>query len=494
MASPDNSSDSTVPQRPSQAIYFPAFTWDYYLKNDEKWGIGIVARRNIKKGELVFSDSLEFMFSDVIEGDYLLLQGHQNASKKSRTQVPSTLPVTREMILRTHGVPALTADPSGKTAGVIRWKLELPGMLCNHACDPNVTDESHDEAKGESYAARDIKKGEELTYNYLLQYYDRGPFFETCLCGSPSCLGSMMGFKALSHANKAKYLSAASGAVQALHRADIGEVLTPKEEEIVVPCQKTDDGVNRIVFPGPKNCASAEVEIKQDDEGKYAIYACKDFSFGEKVYDFWRQDWPFDGREPIDMVSSTKLNEGELPEGTVIRLDPLDCAVKDRSGHYQFSGWDLLTEHSCDPNLTYNDLNEDEEDDWQGTYAVKDIKTGDKLTIDFNSVLWDRSNSGNASECHCGTTTCVGTQAGFKFLPKEAQLERKLMTWRRVGPPYAGEKEEDTEYLGMALTPHVRKCWRADEQLGEDCPDTASDSSSSSGSSSSDDESSSDEE
>jgi hypothetical protein len=215
MASPDNSSDSTVPQRPSQAIYFPAFTWDYYLKNDEKWGIGIVARRNIKKGELVFaSDSLEFMFSDVIEGDYLLLQGHQKASKRSRTKVPSTLPVTREMILRTHGVPALTADPSGKTAGVIRWKLELPGMLCNHACDPNVTDESHDEAKGESYAARDIKKGEELTYNYLLQYYDRGPFFETCLCGSPLCLGSMMGFKALSHANKAKYLSAASGAVQ----------------------------------------------------------------------------------------------------------------------------------------------------------------------------------------------------------------------------------------------------------------------------------------
>eukprot|EP00978_Attheya_sp_CCMP212_P016005 scaffold41642_cov52-Attheya_sp.AAC.1 len=53
MASPDNSSDSTAPQRPSQAVYFPAFTWDYYLKNDEKWDIGIVARRcNIKKGSL----------------------------------------------------------------------------------------------------------------------------------------------------------------------------------------------------------------------------------------------------------------------------------------------------------------------------------------------------------------------------------------------------------------------------------------------------------
>ena len=55
-----------------------------------------------------------------------------------------------------------------------------------------------------------------------------------------------------------------------------------------------------------------------------------------------------------------------------------------------------------------------------------------------------------------------------------------------VGPPYNGEK--DTEYLGMALTPRVRMCWRADEELGKDCPDTASDSSSSSGSSSSDDD------
>eukprot|EP00978_Attheya_sp_CCMP212_P016008 scaffold41643_cov62-Attheya_sp.AAC.1 len=77
MASPDNSSNSTGPQRPSQAIYFPAFTWDYYLKNDETWDIGIIARRcNIKKGELVFSDSLKFMLSHVIEADYLLLQGH----------------------------------------------------------------------------------------------------------------------------------------------------------------------------------------------------------------------------------------------------------------------------------------------------------------------------------------------------------------------------------------------------------------------------------
>ena len=79
-----------------------------------------------------------------------------------------------------------------------------------------------------------------------------------------------------------------------------------------------------------------------------------------------------------------------------------------------------------------------------------------------------------------------------QFLPADAQEERKLMTWRRVLPPYEGEKEADTKYLGMALTPHVRESWRADSKLGCDCPDTAPSSSSSSSSSESDDSESSD--
>ena len=52
---------STKPdRRPPQAIYYPAITWDYYLKMDPdpKMGIGLVANRKIKKGELIFSDSI----------------------------------------------------------------------------------------------------------------------------------------------------------------------------------------------------------------------------------------------------------------------------------------------------------------------------------------------------------------------------------------------------------------------------------------------------
>ena len=174
---------------------------DYYLKMDPdpNMGIGLVANRNMKKGELVLGDSIEFVFSDVREGDCLLFHGHHKASKKSGTKVPSKMPITRHTLIESHGVQALID-------GNIYWRLEVPGMLMNHSCDPNIVDDSHDACRGESFAARDIRKGEPLTYNYITQFYGYGPLFENCLCGSPNCMGKMAGFKYLSETDKAKYL------------------------------------------------------------------------------------------------------------------------------------------------------------------------------------------------------------------------------------------------------------------------------------------------
>ena len=39
-----------------------------------------------------------------------------------------------------------------------------------------------------------------------------------------------------------------------------------------------------------------------------------------------------------------------------------------------FSGWQLLTSHSCDPNVVYRNKPSYEEDDWQCVFAAKDIK------------------------------------------------------------------------------------------------------------------------
>ncbi len=61
-------------------------------------------------------------------------------------------------------------------------------MFINHSCDPNCETE---EAGGRVWimAIRNIKAGEELTYDYFL--YDGDDDEARCNCGSPQCRGSM---------------------------------------------------------------------------------------------------------------------------------------------------------------------------------------------------------------------------------------------------------------------------------------------------------------
>jgi len=150
------------PSSPNQAILYPAITGDYRVGKN-KLGFGLFANRKIKKGTMVMDEySLDYSFSDVIDGDMLLLDRYKKASKKSNSDIPQYLPITRETLLTTHGVPCLYPDPSGETAGTIRWRLEVPGMLINHSCDPNTVDYPPDAEKGEGYAQRTIKEGDEV--------------------------------------------------------------------------------------------------------------------------------------------------------------------------------------------------------------------------------------------------------------------------------------------------------------------------------------------
>ena len=70
----------------------------------------------------------------------------------------------------------------------------------NHACEPDC--ETQENKKGTRvfiYALRDIKKGEELFYDYHLQLEGRLTKKRKqeylCLCGTPSCRGTMLALK-----------------------------------------------------------------------------------------------------------------------------------------------------------------------------------------------------------------------------------------------------------------------------------------------------------
>jgi SET domain-containing protein len=62
-------------------------------------------------------------------------------------------------------------------------------MFVNHSCDPNCETQEYDERIW-IQAMRDIKPGEELTYDYYL--YD-GDDEAPCYCGAKTCRGTMYG-------------------------------------------------------------------------------------------------------------------------------------------------------------------------------------------------------------------------------------------------------------------------------------------------------------
>jgi hypothetical protein len=527
---PTEFNNNPTPPRRHQ-VNFPAFTWDYRVvnKGGPCGGFGLVATRNIKKGELVFSDSYEFMFADVQEGDVLRFDRYEKASRRSEKDIPPTFPLTRDVLTRSHGVPVLInknkRDPSSNDNDndndgddddddddshslTITWRLEVPCMLANHSCDPNVIDDCHDAARGEAYAARDIQCGDELCYDYAFQSYDDGPCSFKCHCGAAKCRGSMIGFKALSNDEKQRLLPHVSDAVRALYEADFANGPPVTLEQSCFPPRRRSAAADSetaalpLVVPGP-SYANADILIQRNHitketagENDYGLYAARDFHEGETVYEFWTQRWPtMEGSSmipPVDMIFSSHLLKGDPPEGTVVRVHALECAKRDRDGQLMFSGWDLFTAHSCEPNLVYNDKGEDEDDDWHAAYAARFIRKGDQLLVDFNSIFWDRTTTTTTEwqgllgqgSCSCGADKCRGTVKGFRFLSHEDQEELKSLSWRRNAPPHDGSKGRVIP--GEALTPHVRVSWR--QHSSDSAPGSLATSSSEESSSSEDEQ------
>lgn len=454
-----------------QDVLYPAYTNDYRLVNG-MCGLGMVANRNIKKGDMVMTDSIEFLFADVQEGDNIILVGNEMASRESDLPVPERVSITRDMLIRTHGVPVLKPDPANpESAGIEFYRLEVPWMLLNHSCNPNVVDSSHKEPEGEAIAARDIMIGEELTYDYTHQYYDRNLHSFECLCDSHNCRRFVTGFQGLSDSDKDLLWPHVSDYIKVRHFADMGTGPKTRVEYPQFPERKpSPDDAMRLVVPGP-SCSESQISITKDEEtGEYTLRAMKDFQPGEKVYSFWNFIWPQQGRVPVDMVAAAALLEGDAPEGSLSRVSPEEHGTVDGMGRIRFSCYNMLTVHSCEPNLVYNYKDEDEEDDWRNTFACRPIKKGEVLTVDYNTVWWDRSEVGSGV-CTCGAAKCRGTKQGFCHLLKEQQEELLLMSWLRVSPPYGGETRPVSP--GDALSPHIHSALRRDNADGTDATDVS---------------------
>lgn len=111
-----------------------------------------------------------------------------------------------EIILKLKGVilKRPEADPDAVQIdedAFIASKYRYVEDLINHSCNPSL---KIDFNKMAFVALRDIKKGEELTYNYLTTEYDLviDNLDFDCKCGFKNCFGKIKGFKYLSYKEK----------------------------------------------------------------------------------------------------------------------------------------------------------------------------------------------------------------------------------------------------------------------------------------------------
>lgn len=147
----------------------------FEVRRSKIHGSGVFAAKNIKKGEFI----IEY------KG---LLRSHQevDAAYDGENETGHTFLFTLNEDF------VVDANIKGNEA---RW--------INHSCDPNCDSEHVDAVDGdkskdriEIKALRDIKAGEELSYNYGIRLGERHtPKLKklwACLCGSPKCSGTML--------------------------------------------------------------------------------------------------------------------------------------------------------------------------------------------------------------------------------------------------------------------------------------------------------------
>ena len=126
-------------------------------------GYGVVARRQFKKGDILcYGDGVLWCDADEFDDTYaLLVPGYERAADGS------------------EGPPLL-------------WDLADQTRWINHSCEANsevdLGVDEHGEPWAKVYAWRDIKAGEEITYDYEFP----ADVAEPCACGAKSCRGMIV--------------------------------------------------------------------------------------------------------------------------------------------------------------------------------------------------------------------------------------------------------------------------------------------------------------
>jgi hypothetical protein len=254
-----------------------------------------------------------------------------------------------------------------------RW-LYLFDSFMNHSCDPTTISHQTPEQKVNNQystiALRDIHPGDEITCDYNLFEYDcEGKVIETCLCGSPACIGRIAGFKYISSEEQKRRIQLV-------------------DQEVLL--EMANDADNKFIYISDLRCPTSQCEIVElgEDDG-HKLIASKSFKEGEIVFRNESLLFPSDRHIVIEVIG-----------GKRIWLDNLVHTVNKGDGIREFYFFDSFQNHSCDPNTHMIYVSDNVYD----LIASRDIEAGGELTSDYES--FDEGFDGTSFHCQCGSIKC----------------------------------------------------------------------------------------
>ncbi len=145
----------------------------FVVRNSSIHGKGVFARSLIKKGE------------PIVEYKGLVIS--EREADRRYPDLDETKPYHTFLFL-VEGAKVIDANRNGNSA---RW--------INHGCKPNCESSEDEDGRVFIEAIRDIKPGDELTYDYNIilgephNAKNRKRFF--CACSARNCRGTMLGKK-----------------------------------------------------------------------------------------------------------------------------------------------------------------------------------------------------------------------------------------------------------------------------------------------------------
>jgi uncharacterized protein len=141
-------------------------------------GRGVFARKNFLKGDVL----LEIDDSDIL-------------SDRSKQVLTPEQEIQMDVFI----------DKNGRERIIF---MKSPERFINHSCDPNVFTRTHMKSGIRRVCAlKDIRKGEELTWDYALNSWEEWEIPVKCNCGSSNCRKIIRGnFFSLPRAIQLKYI------------------------------------------------------------------------------------------------------------------------------------------------------------------------------------------------------------------------------------------------------------------------------------------------